>query len=50
MGFVSKLHPMKLMAEAVEIAQAAVFLLSGRSSFMTGRPMIIDGGMSVRLT
>jgi NAD(P)-dependent dehydrogenase (short-subunit alcohol dehydrogenase family) len=50
LAFVSNLHPMKRMAKAEEIAQAAVFLLSNRSSFMTGSPMIADGGMSVRLT
>jgi NAD(P)-dependent dehydrogenase (short-subunit alcohol dehydrogenase family) len=41
---------MKRMAMPKEIAQAALFLLSDRSSFMTGSPMIADGGMSVRLT
>ena len=50
MAFIANLHPMKRMASAKEIAQAAVFLLSDRSSFMTGSPMIADGGMSVRLT
>jgi NAD(P)-dependent dehydrogenase (short-subunit alcohol dehydrogenase family) len=49
MEFISSLHPMKRMATATEIAQAALFLLSDRSSFMTGSPMIADGGMSVRL-
>ncbi len=48
--FIAGLHPMKRMATAREIAQAALFLLSDRSSFMTGSPMIVDGGMSVRLT
>jgi NAD(P)-dependent dehydrogenase (short-subunit alcohol dehydrogenase family) len=48
--FIANLHPMKRMASAKEIAQAAVFLLSDRPSFMTGSPMIVDGGMSVRLT
>lgn len=48
--FIANLHPMKRMARAEEIAQAALFLLSERSSFMTGSPMIADGGMSVRLT
>ena len=48
--FISNLHPMKRMAKAEEIAQAAVFLLSERSGFTTGSPMIADGGMSVRLT
>jgi NAD(P)-dependent dehydrogenase (short-subunit alcohol dehydrogenase family) len=49
LDFISGLHPMKRMASAVEIAQAALFLLSDRSRFMTGSPMIVDGGMSVRL-
>lgn len=48
--FIASLHPMKRMAAPQEIAQAALFLLSDRSSFMTGSPMIADGGMSVRLT
>lgn len=47
--FIAGLHPMKRMAAPAEIAQAAVFLLSDRSSFMTGSPMIVDGGISVRL-
>lgn len=49
LDFVSSLHPMKRMAHADEIAEAALFLLSDRSSFMTGSPMLVDGGMSVRL-
>src|SRR3546814_20173185 len=44
--FIAGLHPMKRMAAPAEIAQAAVFLLSDRSSFMTGSPMIVDGGRS----
>jgi NAD(P)-dependent dehydrogenase (short-subunit alcohol dehydrogenase family) len=48
-AFISALHPMKRMASPQEIAQAALFLLSDRSGFMTGSPMIVDGGMSVRL-
>lgn len=36
--FVSDPHPMKRMASALEIAQAALFLLSDRSQFMTGSP------------
>lgn len=46
---IGKLHPIGRMGRADEIAQAAMFLLSDRSSFMTGSPMIVDGGMSVRL-
>jgi len=48
--FIASLHPMKRMASAAEIAQAALFMMSDRSSFMTGSPMIADGGISVRLT
>jgi NAD(P)-dependent dehydrogenase (short-subunit alcohol dehydrogenase family) len=49
LAFVASLHPMKRMASAREIAHAALFLLSDHSSFMTGSPMIVDGGVSVRL-
>lgn len=49
MAFIAGLHPMKRMATSYEIAQAALFLLGNRASFMTGSPMIVDGGMSVRL-
>ena len=47
--FIAALHPMKRMAAAKEIAQAALFLLGERSSFVTGSPLVADGGMSVRL-
>ena len=50
LAFIAGLHPMKRMAAPVEIAQAALFLLGDRSSFMTGSPMLVDGGVSVRLT
>src|SRR5690606_20417726 len=49
MTFVSGLHPIKRMASPKEIAQAALFMLSDRASFMTGSPLVVDGGMSVRL-
>jgi len=48
-AFIAGLHPMKRMASAREIAQGALYLLGDRSAFMTGSPMIVDGGMSVRL-
>ena len=48
-AFIAGLHPMKRMASAREIAEAALFLLGDRSAFMTGSPMLVDGGMSVRL-
>lgn len=49
LDFIAGLHPVKRMASPAEIAQAALFLLSDRSSFVTGSPLIADGGISVRL-
>ncbi len=45
---IAGLHPLKRMAKTEEIAQAALFLLSDQSSFVTGSAMIADGGISVR--
>ena len=50
LAFIASLHPMKRMAAATEIAEAALFLLSERASFMTGSAVLVDGGISVRLT
>lgn len=47
--FIANLHPMKRMAEPEEIANAALFLLSDSSEFITGSAMAVDGGMSARL-
>jgi NAD(P)-dependent dehydrogenase (short-subunit alcohol dehydrogenase family) len=47
--FIASLHPLKRLAEPQEIAQAALYLLSDRSSFVTGTPFAVDGGMAVRL-
>jgi NAD(P)-dependent dehydrogenase (short-subunit alcohol dehydrogenase family) len=38
------LHPMKRLGLAEEVADAVVFLLSSRSSFITGQALGIDGG------
>ena len=40
-------HALKRMADATEIANAAVFLASGESSFVTGTAMLVDGGNSI---
>lgn len=47
--FIANLHPIKRLADPTEIAQSALYLLSDRSSFITGTPLVVDGGMSIRL-
>ncbi len=42
----SKRHPLKRVGEAKDIAEAAAFLLSEKSSWMTGQIIHIDGGLS----
>ncbi len=44
---VSQFHALKRMALPEEIAQAALFLLSDQSSFVTGSAMLADGGNSI---
>jgi len=45
--WVSNLHALKRMADPVEIAQAALFLMSDHASFVTGSAMLVDGGNSI---
>jgi NAD(P)-dependent dehydrogenase (short-subunit alcohol dehydrogenase family) len=42
----ASLTPLRRTAEPIEIAEAALFLLSARSSFITGHNLVVDGGIS----
>lgn len=46
-AFIAGLHALKRMAQPQEIANAALFLLSDLSSFVTGSAMLADGGNSI---
>jgi NAD(P)-dependent dehydrogenase (short-subunit alcohol dehydrogenase family) len=43
------LHALGRIGQAREVARAAVFLASDDASFMTGSPLIVDGGFSAGL-
>uniref|UniRef100_A0A2A4YY29 Short-chain dehydrogenase n=1 Tax=OCS116 cluster bacterium TaxID=2030921 RepID=A0A2A4YY29_9PROT len=45
--FVRNLHALKRIAQPEEIAQAALFLASDASSFVTGTATMVDGGNSI---
>ncbi|RVU38506.1 SDR family oxidoreductase [Hwanghaeella grinnelliae] len=45
--FVNGMHALKRMADPLEIAKAALFLLSDGASFVTGTAMLADGGNSI---
>jgi A-factor type gamma-butyrolactone 1'-reductase (1S-forming) len=41
-------HPVKRIAEPIEIAEAALWLCSDRSSFVIGHTMLVDGGFTIQ--
>ncbi|MBX7096884.1 MAG: SDR family oxidoreductase [Myxococcaceae bacterium] len=41
---IEALHPVKRLGTSEEIAEAVLFLASPRASFITGHPMLVDGG------
>lgn len=47
-AFMAQMHPLGRMGEADEVADAVVFLLSSRASFITGHPLAVDGGFMAR--
>lgn len=42
----AKLHPLERIGNADEVAAVVLFLCSDESSFCTGQPFIVDGGLS----
>jgi NAD(P)-dependent dehydrogenase (short-subunit alcohol dehydrogenase family) len=41
-------YPVRRIADASEVAQGVVFLMSDESSFMTGSQLVMDGGLTVK--
>ncbi len=49
-SFVKGLHALKRVASPLEVAQAALYLLSPDASFVTGAALLVDGGVSITRT
>lgn len=48
-GYMDSLHPLGGMAEDPDvIAKAAVFLASDDAEWVTGHPLVVDGGYTAR--
>ena len=45
---IEELHPMGRMCKAEEVANAALFLASDESSFITGSNLLVDGGYTAK--
>lgn len=48
LAYAESLHPIGRIAQPEEIAEAVVFLLSSRASFMSGSAMVVDGGYTAQ--
>ncbi len=44
--FLTSLHPVGRLGRSVEVANAALFLLSDEASFITGTDLLVDGGFT----
>ena len=45
---IANLHPLKRLGRAEEVAAAAVWLCSPEASFITGHPLLVDGGYVIQ--
>ncbi len=47
-AMLENLHPVKRLGTPEEVAEAVIWLCSGRSSFVTGHAMLVDGGYTAQ--